>query len=80
MAYGPGLHMLRADTSPVKDRVKSVGESIPGLTFTACGNTIDTMKKAEGKEIPILPGVTVVQTGVVRLMELQEKGWTYIRP
>lgn len=80
VAYGPGLHMLRADTSPVKDRVKSVGESIPGLTFTACGNTIDTMKKAEGKEIPILPGVTVVQTGVVRLMELQEKGWTYIRP
>src|SRR5690242_5238461 len=30
VAYGPGLHMLRADTSPVKDRVKRmVRDSFP---------------------------------------------------
>jgi intracellular sulfur oxidation DsrE/DsrF family protein len=80
VAYGPGLHMLRADTSPVKDRVKSIAQSIPNLIFTACGNTIDNMKKAEGKDIPLLPGVGVFSAGVVRLMELQEKGWSYIKP
>lgn len=80
VAYGPGLHMLREDTSPVKDRVKSMKASIPDLTFTACGNTIETMEKAEGKKIEIVPQAGVVQAGVVRLTELQEQGWTYIRP
>ena len=29
VAYGPGLNMLRDDTSPVKARVKSISESMP---------------------------------------------------
>lgn len=80
VAYGPGLHMLRDDTSPVKARVKSIGESMPGVTFTACGNTQENMKKAESKDIVLVPQAKVVKAGVVRLMELQEKGWSYIRP
>lgn len=80
VAYGPGLHMLRDDTSPVKARVKSIGESMPNVSFSACGNTRDAMQKAEGKEIPLDPRAKVVQAGVVRLMELQEQGWSYIRP
>lgn len=80
VAYGPGLHMVREDTSPVKDRIKSVGTSLPNLTFTACGNTMDNMAKAEGKEVKLLPGVGVTTAGVVRLMELQEQGWSYVRP
>ena len=80
VTYGPGLHMLREDTSPVKARVKSIGDSMPNVAFTACGNTSDTMKKAEGKEIPLVTRAKVVPAGVVRLMELQEKGWSYVRP
>lgn len=80
VAYGPGLHMLRDDTSPVKARVKSIGESMPNVAFTACGNTSDAMKKAEGKDIPLVSQANVVPAGVVRLMELQEKGWSYVRP
>jgi hypothetical protein len=41
---------------------------------------ISNMHKAENKEIPIVPEATVVKSGVVRVMELQEKGWTYVRP
>jgi uncharacterized protein len=80
VAYGPGLHMLREDTSPVKARVKSMAESLVGVVFTACGNTMDTMAKAEGKPVPILPQAKIVKTGVARIMELQERGWTYVRP
>lgn len=80
VAYGPGLHMLRDDTSPVKARLKSISESMPGVAFTACGNTSDAMKKAEGKEIPLVSQAKVVPAGVVRLMELQEKGWSYVKP
>ena len=80
VAYGPGLHMLREDTSPVKARVKSIGESMPNVAFSACGNTREAMKKAESKEIPLLKQARIVPSGVVRLMELQEKGWSYLRP
>ena len=38
------------------------------------------MEKAEGKPVPILADATIVPSGVVRLMELQEQGWSYVRP
>jgi uncharacterized protein len=82
VAYGPGLHMLRADTSPVQDRLKRLKEmAFPGkLQFSACNNTKQAMEKTEGHAISILPDATLVSSGVVHLMELQEQGWSYIRP
>jgi intracellular sulfur oxidation DsrE/DsrF family protein len=38
------------------------------------------MEKTEGKEVPILSEAMLVPSGVVRLMDLQEKGWSYLRP
>lgn len=80
VAYGPGLTMLRADTSPVADRIRAFIDGVPGISFAACGNTIEGMKKAEGKDIPIIDKVPVVPSGVVTLMSLQEEGWSYLRP
>jgi intracellular sulfur oxidation DsrE/DsrF family protein len=80
IAFGPGLHMLRADTSPVRDRIETIGLGMPQVSFAACGNTRENMSKAEKKEIPLLPEAQVVPSGVVRAMELQEQGWTYIKP
>ena len=80
VAFGPGLHMLRDDTSPVKARIKSMSETMPNLAFAACGNTRENMTKAEAKDIPIISEAKVVKAGVVRLMELQERGWSYLRP
>jgi uncharacterized protein len=80
VAFGPGLHMLRDDTSPVKARIKSMSEAVPNLTFAACGNTRENMTRAEAKDIPIVSQAKVVKAGVVRLMELQERGWSYLRP
>lgn len=80
VTFGPGLHMLREDTSPVKARIKELTISTPAISFKACGNTQENMKKAESKEISLISDVSVVKSGVVRVMELQEKGWTYVRP
>jgi intracellular sulfur oxidation DsrE/DsrF family protein len=82
VTYGPGLHMLRSDTSPVQDRIKQLKEmAFPGkIQFSACNNTKQGMEKAEGHAISILPDATIVPSGVVRLMELQEQGWSYVRP
>jgi uncharacterized protein len=82
VAYGPGLNMLREDKSPVKDRIKHIksGAFPSSVAFSACGNTKKAMEKREGHAVPIVAEATVVPAGVVRLTELQEQGWSYIRP
>jgi len=82
VAYGPGLHMLRADTSPVQDRIKQLkGMAFPSnVQFSACANTKENMEKKEERSIAVLSDATIVPSGVVQLMEKQEKGWSYIRP
>lgn len=80
VTFGPGLHMLRNDTSPVKARIEEMALSTPEVSFKACGNTQERMHKAENKDIPIVSQAEVVKSGVVRVMELQEKGWSYVKP
>jgi intracellular sulfur oxidation DsrE/DsrF family protein len=80
VAYGPGLHMLRADTSPVKDRIAPMAFENSSVTFIACGNTQANQSKAEGKPVTLISEAKVVPSGVVRLIELQRRGWAYIRP
>jgi intracellular sulfur oxidation DsrE/DsrF family protein len=80
VAYGPGITMLRADKSPVKDRIEEAKKEIPGMVLSMCGNAKAAAEKREGHEIVPLPGVGVVPAGIVRVAELEEQGWTYIRP
>jgi len=80
VAFGPGITMLRDDKSPVKDRIESTRKAIPNLVLSMCGNAKAAAEEREGHPITPLPGVGVVPSGVVRVMELQEQGWTYIRP
>jgi len=82
VAYGPGLHMLRADTSPVQDRIRRLKDMVfPGkIQFSARNNSKQGMEKAEGHAISVVPDATIVPSGVVHLMELQEQGWSYVRP
>jgi len=82
VTYGPGLHLLRDDTSPVKDRIKQLKDyAFPStIQFSACNNTKENMEKKEGKPITLVSEATIVPAGVVHLTELQEKGWTYLRP
>jgi len=80
VTYGPGLHMLRADTSPIKDLLRAFMAKQKQVAFAACQNTMNGMQRAEGKEIPIVEGAKVVPAGVIRLIELQEEGWAYVKP
>ncbi|WP_426612005.1 DsrE family protein [Bradyrhizobium sp. McL0616] len=82
VAFGPGLHMLRKDTTPVADRIHAMTDiAFPNkVRFAACGVTKEGMEKKEGKPLELLPEASMVPSGVVRMMELQEKGWSYVRP
>ena len=79
VAYGPGLHMMRADTSPVAQRIAVMAMN-PNIQFSACGNTHRAMSKKAGKSVTLLSEAKMVPSGVVRLIQLQEKGWAYVRP
>ena len=82
VADGGGYTMLRADKSPVADQVAALRRRYPAVVFSACQNSRRGQAAAEGKapeDIPELEGVTDVPAGVVRLAELQEQGWSYIR-
>jgi uncharacterized protein len=80
VAFNAGLHMLREDTSPVKERLHSFHKGMPDVSFKACGNTLAAMTKKEGKAPGIVPNAEIVPAGVVTLMELGEQGWTIVRP
>jgi len=80
VAYGPGLHMFRTDTSPVAERIAMMSLEIDNLTFSACGNTHTNMSKKAGKEIELIDEANMVPSGVVQLISLQENGYSYIRP
>jgi len=81
VAYGPGLNMLRDDTSPVKDRIKDMAAANASkIVFDACNNTKQAMEKREGHPIAIIPQATIVPSGVVRVMELEEQGYSYVKP
>ena len=77
VAYGPGLSILTANSKNAS-RVGSL--AVQGIRFSACGNTIKKITKKKGKAPKLVDGVIVVPGGVGRIIALQEKGYSYIRP
>jgi intracellular sulfur oxidation DsrE/DsrF family protein len=80
VTYGPGLHMFRDDTSPVKARIQEIALAHPNVTFAACGNTQTNMSKVESKPIKLISEAKLVPSGIVHLVELQRQGYAYVKP
>ena len=77
VAYGPGLGLM---TSKSKQASRVTSLAMQDITFSACSNTMNKVKKKTGKLPVLLEGVQPVNAGVARIMELQEQGYAYIRP
>ncbi len=80
VAHGLGLHILREDTSPVKERLQKMAADMDNLSLYACTNTQERMAKAEGKKPELIPEAVMVLAGIPEIIELQRAGWTYIKP
>jgi len=80
VAYGAGLNMVRSDTSPVKERLAAMTSSMKDVTFTGCGNTLTSQSRLENKNITLIPEARILPSGIARVVELEEQGWTYVRP
>lgn len=74
VAYGPGLKMLRKDSSVAAglDEAKR-----NGVKLLACGNTM-TMTHTSRDELN--RSVDIVPAGIVEIMERQKEGYAYVRP
>ena len=80
VTYGPGLMMLVEGKSPVADRIAAMSLELDNITFQACANTMAGMEKKTGEPVTLLSEAQVTPSGVVRLVELQQDGYAYIRP
>lgn len=80
VAYGPGLMMFVEGKSPVASRISTMSLEMDNLSFAACGNTHRKMSEKAGEQITLLDEADMVPSGVVRLIELQENGFAYVRP
>ena len=80
VAHGPGLNMFIPGKSPVEQRIAAMSLELDNISFAACGNTLRGMSRKAGHEIQLMDEAKVVTSGVVRLIELQEDGYSYVRP
>lgn len=76
---GRGLDLVRVDTSAFADRIQQLQREFDNLTFAACQNSIDRLKREQGILVRLLPGVVVIDSGVAELMRRQNQGWTYLQ-
>ncbi len=79
VVYGPGLSFIKASSSSA-EKVKSLMTDY-GVKISVCNGTLKARaKRYGGKELEIIEGVTKVPTGAIRILELQEQGYAYLRP
>lgn len=77
VAYGPGIWLVTEKSAFIK-RVESL--MMQNVTFTACGNTLDTIEARDGKRPALLDGVEETAAGIARIIDRQEQGWSYLSP
>ncbi|WP_254768169.1 DsrE family protein [Salinilacihabitans rarus] len=74
VAQSHGIEPLTADGEG-SDHVRSLLEA--GVSFKACGNTLDLM---DLDEADLVEGVEPVSSGAGELTRLQSEGYAYVRP
>lgn len=74
VTFGPGVDMVMFD-SIVANRLASALDS--GVRIVACENTL-TSRQIDTEDMH--PGVGLVTSGVAEIVELQRRGWSYLRP
>jgi intracellular sulfur oxidation DsrE/DsrF family protein len=76
---GPGLALVRQDVTRFAERIHQLQEEYDNVTFAACQNTIDRLRREKGITARLLPGVVVIDSGMAQLMRRQNQGWVYIQ-
>ena len=77
VGYGPGLKML-LPSSKMGKRIAALTQE--GVEFDACHNTMEGMARKLGHMPVLVPQAVIVPAGVIRIVQLESHGFTYIKP
>lgn len=75
VANGAGIGFVNSKNN-YTDEIKALIDK--GVKVSACNTTVRIMRKF--RELPIIKGVKFIPTGVVKVIELQRKGYLYLNP
>jgi intracellular sulfur oxidation DsrE/DsrF family protein len=76
VAHGAGLSLFTKQDTKLAEELAKL-KTTYGVSYTACSNTM----KAQGlTRADLIEQVDRTMPAMVRLMELQEQGWAYIKP
>jgi intracellular sulfur oxidation DsrE/DsrF family protein len=76
VAHGAGLSLFIKQDAKLVEELEKL-KALYGVSYTACSNTM----KAQGlTRADLIDQVDRTMPAMVRLMELQERGWAYIKP
>lgn len=79
VAYGAGLKIFtQGKKNKFSTRITTLAKS--GIILSAGKNSIKKYDTTHKKKMMLIEGVKTVPNGAVRIMRLQEKGYSYIRP
>lgn len=74
VCHGPGLDMLRNDKSIVSTKIEKFAAQ--GVVFNVCQFS---MKERDVAAEQILSSAKFVEAGILYIVDLQSKGWFYIK-
>ena len=80
VANGPGTSMLIDALSPVRPEVRHFHTAYPEVVLSACGISLAHTEAAMKMRLTVMPEARVVPSGAVRIMELEEQHWAYLKP
>ena len=79
VVYGPGLSLIES-RGFAADKVKALMADY-GVKVSVCDGALKAYAKRHGgRELEVIEGVSKVPTGAIRILELQEQGYAYLRP
>ena len=80
VANGPRTSMFIDALSPVKPEVQRLHAAYPEVVMSACGISLAHTEDSMKKQLTVMPEARIVPSGVVRIMELEEQHWAYLKP
>lgn len=78
VANSYGLDLLRADITPLGERIDRLAARHANLAFVACGQTMARLKR-EGVKVELLPVARPASSAINEIMTRMGEGWVYVK-
>jgi len=72
------LNLLRADISPYAKRVSALQRQYDNLTFVACQNAMDRLRRDTHQNPDLLPEALITPNALEEILMRLQQGWVYI--